>query len=249
MIRRGPTFPASLAELNALFAEYDASFSNAWAFDAVSGNYSDLPGSDAAVALSVVGTPTQGVLTGLGPGDRGWQVPDASGSGVGAAAGATFDVTTGSVVMLMTLKFLDEPSGMSGVIGKVNPVGNYWYVRQWIDGSLAFSCWDGTNNPLIGLTANHVSGDFVDMLVIIDRDSASKLTAMTSNLQDGGTASATLLGTLTNSSWVFSAGLIPGTLLSANMLFTFLAIGTVPGTLVSNRVAAVGRWRGYRLGL
>lgn len=244
-------FPATLADLNRVFQLHSGgstTFSHMWNLSDVPGSAADASDAAPAIPLTARVVITQQYTTGLPHGDIGVITGDGANGRLDTNDdGTLLNVATGSVVVLLTIKFTSAPGALRALFGKANPGGNYWYCRINADKTISFSPWDGSHNPLVSVSVDHVTNQFVDILVILDRDSASKKTSITSNLGDCGTpGDASTLGTLTNVGSLFSLLCVAGIAGAPDCVLTFAALGTTPGTLLVNRVEALARWRTSR---
>lgn len=230
-----PGFPATLAELNAVFAAQGATFSHAWNFEASSGNEADYATSG-AIALVPAGTaPTQGVVTGLSNGDKGVQFGDNTSSRMEAGSSSDLDVTTGNFWMLGTTRLLLSTSGRA-LVAKYNGTVFYRLVTTGT-GQIQFGLSDTVGGATtIAAAADHSGTAYFDWIAGRCDGECRIIT----NLADSGTT-ATSTASLTNTGR-FSAGRNFGT---ASSIHTFLAWGTNPVDcdLFDEMLAA---WRAYR---
>lgn len=238
-------FPASIEELNSLFAEWGASFSHMWNFDETSGNVLDYGNNDQVTVAPLVpnNSPTQNVSTGLVNGDKGVQTSDGLTAGFQPAGAGTLDVTTDSVMMIGTCRILSMPAATRGVVGKVNASSTGYYINVLTSGQLRFSVKDAVATTTHATVAvDHTGTSYFDFLAIVSRLEDGQ--TLTTNLGDSGIQSPPT-DSLTNATQ-FSVSAMSGITTSPAMIFTFLAWGTSPGTLVTNRSAALQRYRNLR---
>lgn len=244
--------PKTLAKLNEIFAPWGATFAHAWRFQAASGSEPDLAlagGIALANNNEGFGAPTQNVSTGETDyeTDKAVESADAGLTNMSPVSATDLDVTTGSVFVLMTVRLPAAPSGASGLVGKALTLQtHYWMVSVGTDGKLKFSVSDGGTSADVTTAADHTGATYVDLLAILDRASASKLMALVTSIEDAGTAVPGLLSVTGDKrfavGWVREGPYAP----AAPSRVTFVGVGTVPGTLLANRVAALAAYTNAR---
>lgn len=239
--RRGTGAIGRLVDINNIVSSYGATFSHGWQLNETSGNAADIAPTG-ALALTPTNTPTQGVSTGLPGSDKGVQFATGSTQHMVAPANGDLDVTTGSLIMYGKSRLTALPAGTHALCGK-GTGGVFYLLRADTSGNVLFTAFDGTNGPGVTATANHVATTYFDWLAVIDRTSGTKLLSLNTSVADGGTTSATTLGTLTSAA-KFALGNVPTVgIVSAPCIHAFVAWGTVCGTLVANRVEALTKLR------
>jgi hypothetical protein len=242
--------PKTLAKLNEIFAPWGATFAHAWRFQE-----SASPAVDMALSGGVSLVQTAGVAFNVSSGitdyetDKAVTFTDNTAMALEPASGADLDVTTGSVFVLMTLKVpAHVASATNSLFAKLkNDYTAIWTVNFGAtDGKLdALARAGGVDVALHG-AVDHATDAYFDLLWALDRASVSKLMSLTTSLEDVGTADASsLIGSLTGAEkFAFGGATILS--LAAGFTMTFAAIGTVPGTLVANRVAALAAYTSAR---
>jgi hypothetical protein len=239
--------PRSLAELNAIFSPWLATFSHAWNFEQTAGAEPDYATSS-GIDLTPINSPVQGVSTGLPGGDLGVQFSDGANAGMRAGSASDLQVTTGSVVMVGTVRLLAAPAATRNVVGKRQSSTRYYYVGTTAtSGQLRFATTDGSTTLTQIVSGNHAGPGYVDFLAVLDRDSATHLMSLTTSVGDSGAVDASALGDISSTA-LFHVGSDPSIHLSPDLIVTFVAWGTVPGTLVANRISALATWRAARGG-
>lgn len=247
--RTSEYLPKSLSKLNEIVAPYGASFSNAWSFQAASGNEPDLAPSG-GVALVPAGPPAQDVATALTDyvTDKAVQTTAGSGHRMAPAAATDLDVTTGDLVLLMTVRLPTAPAATQTIYSKCAAAyANYTFLQFNATGNLIWTVKDIGGNIAIRTGAvNHAGATYHDVLAVVDRSSASKLLSLTTSAEDIGTASlAAVVGSLSTATTAsFGASAIGD--VAAGAIITFAAWGTVVGSLVANRVAALAAYSSAR---
>jgi len=106
----------------------------------------------------------------------------------------------------------------------------------------------GSVSKTLVMASDHTGATYHDILMVVDRASASKLMSLNTSLEDAGTID---ISTMANSldgagDRPFGIGWVRGLYTNPNMIVTFAALGTVPGTLVANRVAALAAYSSAR---
>lgn len=229
-------FPADLAALNAIFATWSATFSQAWNFEEASGNAASYATSG-AISLVPQGTaaPTQGVSTGLPGGDKGVQFGDNTNQRMEAGASGNLDVSTGDVWMLGTTRLLLSTAGRA-IMAKYLSTTFYRIVTV-NTGQIQFALSGTGGASTLTVAVDHSGAAYFDWLAIRSGGNMGLIT----NLGDAGTA-VDNSGNITNTG-LFCAGRNFG---SASSIHTFLAWGTAPGSVLANRAAALAAWRAAR---
>jgi len=237
--------PKSLAKLNEIFEPWGASFEHAYTFQdasspaldlATSGGHS-LAGYDGVVFNTSTGL-TDYVT------DKGIQCADGEDDGVRGADATVFDITTGSLVLLMTLRLLAAGAATRSIAGKGGGTQAY-LLELGTTGKPGFLFKSTGANAGIAMPSDHTGAAYFDMMAVIDTDSASKLISLNTSVEDGGTASIAGHTTISNAN-IFGIGETPLRTFSASMICSFFALGFVPGTLVANRVAALAAYSSAR---
>lgn len=155
-------WPASAVEAAVAFGY--GTWASAWLCDEASGNLADSIG---AVTLSPAATPAYR-QPGAFAGDYA-VAADSSTDDFTAASSATYDITTsGQIAFYACMKF---PAAQADyLIGKHGGTGGYYAVRLDASGFLHLETFDGTTTRTSSVNANHVTGGFVDILAMVDRD-------------------------------------------------------------------------------
>lgn len=229
-------FPRTLADLNARFSAYGATFSHAWGFDETGStdNALDLA-TTGAVNLITAGANCPSSLTGYSGGDRGRRTEPTVGN-FNSPNTTDLEVTTTDFVLLLELKITDLDGG-SFLWRKFSGSGSKLHRGVVAaTGRPNFQFFDGASGSTIEIPVDHRDGGYHTILHVVDRQTASKNMSLTSDL-------GTVTGTA--ASGTMSAAAFEGFQLGGDVdaIFTFAAWGTVQGTLHANRVAAVAAWR------
>jgi hypothetical protein len=228
----------TLAKLNEVVAPYGASFAHAWRFQEASGNAADMALTGGIPLVPSAGV-TQHVATGLTDYETDYAVQFGDGTDqyMAPASAASLDVTTGDLVIFGRVHSTALPVADSALVGKAGT--HYWLLSFLNDGRLFFAASDGTHAPSVSLPVDHHHATaYYDFLAVIDRTSVTKLLALCSTLSAGGTSDASLLATIT-ATGKFAVGAQPANITTGPFKVPFVAIGSVAGTLVADRVAAL----------
>lgn len=235
-------FPGTMAALNAWAATWGVTFAHAWNFDEASGNAIDLATSG-GINLVPTGTPTQNVATGLAGDVAAVQMADNSGQRMAASAAGDLDVTTGSLIILTTRRFVTTPAATRNWLSKI---GTAFYTgRLNTNGSVAFAVSDGTDSVTATVAGDHVGAAYRDILVVLDKDTVADAgtgLSITTDVADSGIQVVTTVDSITNTG-VYAEGRSAS---GAGQIVTFTAWGTVVGTAQADRAAMLASWRTYR---
>lgn len=233
-------FPSTLLQINEHFAQWGASFSHAWLFEEESGNFQDLA-TTGPLELIPTGSVSR-VVTGLPNGDRGIHYNLFNNNRVAPSSSSDLDISTGDMVILMTLKLNQDPGTLAVIYSKFGGGGVRWRLVALSGGGLRFDCNDGTNSGVSEISTNHADGSYHDVLCVLSRTGSPDEQVIVDDLGSGTVVTAPPL-TLSNTAKAL-LGDDGGS--GAAVIVTFLAWGTVPGTLITNRTQAVASWRQFR---
>ena len=228
-------FPRSLAELNSRFATWGATFTHAWTFDEPGAGDTALDlATSGAVNLVSVGN-AEKIATGYPGGDIGSRVQPGV-NNYSSPNANDLEVTTTDFVFLLDCKITD-PDGGAFLWRKFSGSGSK--IHRCIisaAGTPTFQVFDGATAAAPEIAVDHRDGAYHTLLFVVDRQTATKVASVTSDL---GSATATApTGSL-------SAAAFEGFQIGNDVdaIVTFAAWGLTPGTLHTNRVAAVAAWR------
>lgn len=246
-VRDTEYLPKSLAKLNEILSPYGATAAHAWDFQEASGNAVDLATSG-AIPLVPTGV-AQNVSTSLTDyvTDKAAQFTAGSGHKMAAAAAASLDVAAGSMFLMGTFRIPTAPGSTQTIYSKCAAAyARFQFLQVDSAGRLIWTIKDADTDTQILTGAVNVTGaTYIDFLAIADRTN-TPLLALTTSAEDVGTASlAAVTGSLSTATLAgFGESAIGDA--SAGFILTFAAWGTVVGTLVADRVAALAAYSSAR---
>jgi hypothetical protein len=237
---RPPAFPASIQDLNTVFAPWGATFAHAWTLGEASGNALDLATSGAIPLVPGAGgsAPTRAVSTGLVGDDKGAQFDAFGSQNFAAGAAGDLNVTTGDLLVLMTIRLTSDSGGTLVVFNKMGAT-NRWRMQSKAGGEMMFEAYDGTTLAQSTIAVAHHGTAYHDILCILKRGTG---VVCASDLGSGSVVSAP--ANTIDTSGVFYLGEGFGS--CSPMIVTFLAWGTTTGTVVTGRTDAIAAWRRSR---